>query len=146
MRVLIDANVILDLVGKRSPFYISASKTILLSAEKKIEGFITSNTVTDIYYIACRHYTNESDARDIIQKLLRIVGVLDVGYKDCIKAFDLLMQDYEDALLSVCAYRAKCDYIVTRDIDHFSNSLVKAITPDDFISKHFPDYNNSEED
>ena len=49
-------------------------------------------------------------------------------------------------LLSVCAYRAKCGYIVTRDIDHFSNSIVKLLPLMILSGKHFPDYNNSEED
>jgi len=139
MKVLIDTNVILDLIGKRTPFYIAASKIIILSAERKIEGYITSNTVTDIYYVACRHYVSESEARDIIHKLLKIVGVLDVGYKDCIKAFDLLIPDYEEALLSVCANRAKCAYIITRDTEHFVNSTVASMSPDKFINKYFPD-------
>ena len=139
MKVLIDTNVILDLIGKRTPFHIAASRLIVLSAERKVDCFITSNMVTDIYYISCRHYANESEARDVIRKLIKILGVLDVGYKDCMKAFDLLLPDYEDALLSVCAKRAKCDYIITRDIKHFENSSVTPISPDDFLNRFHPE-------
>ena len=89
--------------------------------------------MTEIYYIACRHYMRESEARDILHKLLKIVGVLNVGHRDCLKALELPMKDYEDALLAVCAKRVNADYIVTREMEHFRNSPVSPISPDDFL-------------
>jgi len=133
MKILIDTNVILDMIAKREPFFTSAAKVLLLSAEEKIESYITSNIVTDIYYIACRRYMRESEARDMVHKLLKIIGVLDVGRRDCLKALELPMEDYEDALLAVCAKRVNADYIVTRDMEHFRNSPVSPISPDDFL-------------
>lgn len=133
MKILIDTNVILDMIAKREPFFTPAAKVIFLSAEEKIKAYITSNIVTDIYYIACRHYMRESEARDMLHKLLKIVGVLNVGHRDCLKALELPMKDYEDALLAVCAKRVNADYIVTRDIEHFRNSPVSPISPDDFL-------------
>ena len=129
MRILIDTNVILDMIAKREPFFTSAAKVILLSAEEKIEAYITANVVTDISYIACRHYMRESEARDMLHKLLK----LDVGHKDCLRALTLPMEDYEDALLAVCAKRVNADYIITRDIEHFRSSPVSPISPDDFL-------------
>ncbi|MGQ9558074.1 MAG: PIN domain-containing protein [Desulfurispora sp.] len=133
MKILIDTNVILDVLAKREPFFAPAAKIIFLSAEEKVEAYITSNIVTDIYYIACRHYMQESQARDMLYKLLKIIGVLEVGYRDCLKAFELPMTDYEDALLAVCAKRVNADYIVTRDLEHFRNSPVSPISPDIFL-------------
>lgn len=133
MKILIDTNVILDMLAKREPFFSDAAKVIFLAAEEKIEGYITANTVTDIYYIAVKHYMNKSEAREMIQKLLKLVGVIDVGHRDCIKAFELPLEDYEDALLVVCAKRIRADYIVTRDINHFRESPVPPILPEVFL-------------
>jgi len=133
MKALIDTNVILDLLGKREPFFSDSSKIIFLSAEEKLEAYITSSIVTDIYYIARRHYMQESEARDMLYKLLKIVGVLEVRQADCFKAFDLPMEDYEDALIAVCARRINAEYIITRDTEHFANSPVPPITPGDFL-------------
>ncbi len=108
-------------------------QVIFLAAEEKIEGYITANTVTDIYYIAVKHYMNKSEAREMIQKLLKLVGVIDVGHRDCIKAFELPLEDYEEALLVVCAKRIRADYIVTRDINHFRESPVPPILPEGFL-------------
>ena len=108
-------------------------KIIFLSAEEKIEAHITSNIVTDIYYIACCHYMRESEARDMLHRLLKIVSVLNVEHRDCLKAFELPMDDYEDALLAVCAKRSNADFIVTRDVEHFKDSPVSPISPGDFL-------------
>lgn len=135
MKILIDTNVILDMLGKREPFFEAAAAVIFLAAEEKLEAYITSNLVTDIYYIARRHYMPESEARDMLYKLLKIINVLDVGHKDCLKAFEIPMADYEDALLAVCAKRARAGYVVTRDMEHFKNSPVPAITPNDLLIK-----------
>lgn len=35
--------------------------------------------------------------------------------------------------MAVCAKRANADYIITRDIEHFKNSPVAPISPDDFL-------------
>ncbi len=134
MKVLIDTNVILDMVGKREPFFTAAAQLIFLSAEEKLEAYIPSNVVTDIYYIAYRHYMQESKARDMLRKLLKIIGVLAVGQRDCLRALDLPMGDYEDALLAACAKRVNADYIITRDMEHFKNSPVAPISPDDFLN------------
>jgi hypothetical protein len=59
--------------------------------------------------------------------------VLDVGQGDCVKALELPMEDYEDALLSICAKRVNADCILTRDVQHFRNSPVKPVLPDELI-------------
>ncbi|MDI6688772.1 MAG: PIN domain-containing protein [Desulfobacterales bacterium] len=134
MKVLIDTNVILDMLAKREPFFEAAAKLLFLSAEEKIEAYITSNMVTDIYYVARRHYMQESQARDMIHRLLQIFRVLEVGHKECLKALELPMPDYEDALLSICAKRINAVYIVTRDLEHFKNSPVSPVSPGDFLN------------
>lgn len=133
MKVLIDTNIILDMLGKREPFYEPAEKLISMSVEGKCEAYITSNTVTDIYYLARRHYMNEGAARDVLRRLLKVIGVLEVGQRDCLKAFDIPVEDYEDALLACCARRIKADYIVTRDIQHFKKSPIKPILPEELL-------------
>jgi len=52
MKVLLDTNVVLDAIVNRKPFYHDAQKVIDLIHENKLEGYITANSVTDIYYIA----------------------------------------------------------------------------------------------
>jgi predicted nucleic acid-binding protein len=57
MKVLVDTNVVLDAIANREPFSNNAKKIINLILENKLEGFITANSTTDIYYIARKYLT-----------------------------------------------------------------------------------------
>ena len=55
MRILIDTNVILDVLLKRSPFYETAIEVLKLSARDDIQEFVSASAITDIYYIAYKN-------------------------------------------------------------------------------------------
>ena len=65
--------------------------------------------------------------KEILTTLTSLFTVVDLREADLLKAADLDFTDYEDALQSVCASRAKANYIVTRNIRDFKNSTVPAI-------------------
>lgn len=50
-----------------------------------------------------------------IEILLQIIDIINVTAKDVRKAFHPDASDFEDELITVCAERAKMDYIVTRN-------------------------------
>lgn len=67
-----------------------------------------------------------------------VLGIVSVTRNDCLKAFSLPVNDYEDAVLARCAKRIKADFIITRNVKDFIKSPVKAILPQEFLSKYFP--------
>jgi len=97
-----------------------------------MEGCITANGVTDIYYIA-RKYLNQNDLRNTLRSLFKIFDIIDVFGADCRKALDFPLEDYEDALLSVCSDRAAIDYIITRDEEFLHQAKTKVIAPAGFL-------------
>ena len=134
MKVLIDTNVALDAIANRDPFYVNAQKIINLIIDNQLEGFVTANSITDIFYIA-RKYLNQKDLRNTMRSLLAVFSIIDVLGADCHKAFDIPLDDYEDALLLVCSSRASIDYIVTRDDEFLHQKKIPApvISPIDFL-------------
>jgi len=139
MNVLIDTNVVLDVLGNREPFIQHSAAILMLAAQQKLSASITANTITDIYYLTKKYISDREDIKRTILGLIEVLDVIDVTRSDCIKAFELSMTDYEDALLAQCAKRTKSAYIITRNIKDFSASPVKAITPEDFLNRFFPD-------
>lgn len=139
MNVIIDTNVILDILGNREPFVQHSAKVLMLSAKGKLSASITANTVTDIYYLTKKYLQSHEAVKNALLGLMEAVDVVDVTKADCIKAFDLPMHDYEDALLAQCAKRVKADYIITRNVKDFAGSQVNAIAPEDFLSRFFPE-------
>jgi hypothetical protein len=43
------------------------------------------------------------------------------------------MKDYEDAVVSTCAYRNQIEYVVTRNVKDYEQSKVRAIMPGDLL-------------
>ena len=131
MDILIDTNVVLDLAQEREPFVHAADK--LLSVEE-LRLFVTASAVTDIYYLQKR-YGGDANARAFLGYMLKTLHILEVTGADCRTALMLPMPDYEDALQAVCARRAKCSYIITRDEQHYEGAPVPAITPERFLEE-----------
>ena len=137
MKIVIDNNVILDVFQNREPFVQFSSKVLRLVETKQIKGYVTANSITDIHYVLTRSIKDKEKVYEAIDVLLQIIDIIDVTAKDVRKAFHPDVIDFEDELISVCAERAKIDYIITRNTKDFTNSPVPAITPDDFLTKFF---------
>lgn len=135
MKVLLDTNVVLDAIAERQPWQDDAQRIVLLAAEEKVEGFITANCLTDIYYIF-RKSLSDTDAREALRSLFQVFGVIDLRGADCEAALDLPMADYEDAVATVCASKTGVEYIVTRDEEFLKAAPHPiAISPHDFLEK-----------
>jgi predicted nucleic acid-binding protein len=132
MRVLLDTNVVLDAIAKREPFWADAQKIVNFILDNKLEGYITANTITDIHYIARKHLSR-NDLYNTLRSLFKVFGIIDVFSVDCHEALDFPLDDYEDALLAVCANRMAVDYIIIRDEAFLHQAGILAITPADFI-------------
>jgi len=140
MKVLLDTNVVLDAIANREPFCINAQKIINLMLDDKLEGYVTANSITDIFYIARKHLS-KSALYLAMRSLFKVFYIIDVFGSDCRKAFDFPLDDYEDALLAVCGNRAAVDYIVTRDEEFIRYTKIPVIAPAGFLLL-FPDSNN----
>jgi len=136
MKVVLDTNVIIDAVASRQPFCVEAEAILLAASEGKIEGYITANTVTDIFYVV-RRSLSEEETREIIRALLYSLDVIEVGGADCWQALSLPMQDFEDALLAACAEKIGADCIVSRDSGFIkADSPVRVLSPSDFLTQN----------
>lgn len=54
MRVVLDTNVIIDAVASRQPFCEEAKEILLMVSEEKISGYVTANSIKDIFYVIRR--------------------------------------------------------------------------------------------
>lgn len=134
MKVLIDTNIILDVLCKRSAFYEDSAKIFKLCEVKKISGVISALSIPNIMYIL-RKELDADKTREILDSLMLIFSVADLKADDLKKAADMRFKDYEDAIQSACATRIKANYIVTRNIKDFSESKVTVIKPAEFLDK-----------
>jgi len=135
MNALIDTNVILDGILERVPNADAAQKINQFVVDGHIDGYLTANCLTDIFYIVSKNLGGFI-AKKIIKNLLVSFSVVSVDGDDCLRAVDFPMQDFEDALVVVCAEKAALSYIVTNDKEFLREveSSITTVTPADFVS------------
>lgn len=133
MKVMIDTNIVLDVFLQREPFFQASYEVMKQSALEKLEGFVSASAATDIYYLLRRSLKDDGRAKDSMEKLLQLVGIADALGEDVHAAVASNMSDFEDALVASIAERCQMEYIITRNTKDYTESPVKAITPEDFL-------------
>ena len=133
MRLMIDTNIILDVLLEREPFFAHSKEVLKLCEDKKIHGFISASTATDIFYLVRKALGSTDDAYNALGNILNIVKVLTVTNEDVNKAFTQRAKDFEDCLLAVCSISNKCDGIVTRNKKDFEPFCITLYAPDEIL-------------
>lgn len=135
MKVVIDNNVIIDALKPNPQFEAAAQQILRLASLKSIDGFVSANSLTDIFYVLRKEHGADK-AKVMVQKMLLILDIIGIDPIDCIDALSLPMNDFEDAMVAVCAKKIKADFIVTRD-EKFINedTEVRTVSPEQLIEE-----------
>jgi predicted nucleic acid-binding protein len=132
-RILVDANVALDVLAKREPHYATSAAVWALAEQGKVEGLLAAHTVTTLHYLVAKHLDRQQ-ANVTITKLLQVFDVAAVDQDVLLKALTLSWQDFEDAVQMAAAFKAKVDYLVTRNPKDFKDKLVRVLQPGDLLA------------
>ena len=133
MRVLIDSNVFLDVLLKRSPFYEAAIEVLKLSVREDIQEFVSASAITDIYYIAYKNMRDKAVVRELLKKLLLIVSVAGVSEEEIQKALELGWKDFEDSVQYSVALLNEMNGLITRNVKDYSSSEIQVWEPNQFL-------------
>ena len=133
MKITIDTNIILDVLLEREPFYEYSKAILELCEKRKIHGFISASSATDIFYLVRKALSSTEAAYDALGEILNIVKILTVTNDDVNKAFLQKAKDFEDCLLATCAKSNNCDAIITRNKKDFITFGITLFSPEEFI-------------
>ncbi|MDR2428687.1 MAG: PIN domain-containing protein [Candidatus Margulisbacteria bacterium] len=134
MNILLDTNIILDVLLKRSPFYIEALKIFELAEAGKINGFISATAFTDIYYLV-RKAVGNNNTQKILRQLTTIFTILAVAEPEILNALDLQWKDFEDAVQYTTALGAQMAGVVSRNKQDYQDNKVQLYEPAEFLQK-----------
>src|SRR5438552_12821361 len=128
MRILLDADVLLDVALKRQAF-LAASQEVLRWAEGEPgQAAVAWHTLSNIAYLTV-------SPREFIRELLEFVEVAQVGTEEARRAVGLPMSDLEDALQAAAALAFEATFVVTRNVRDYQKSPIPALSPGDFLAK-----------
>lgn len=149
-RILIDTNVLLDYLLTREPFYEDAKKIVMACTDGEIKGCIAAHSISNMYFILRKDYSAK-ERREILINLFKIFDTEGIDQDKLLSGLqNEKFSDFEDCLQMECAKSYGAKYIVTRNIEDFKYSEVKAILPMDYLKLkevpfcvETPDFNQS---
>lgn len=134
MDLVLDANIVLDHIDRREPFYELSRKVCLLGIVEAANTYISVNTLTDVYYLLRKDFGSQG-AQDMIENNLSFLRLVGITPEDARKALAARWSDFEDCLVARCAEKINADYIVTRNVRDFTASSVEAVTPEELFAR-----------
>ncbi len=134
MKLLIDTNVILDMVLKRSGYDISM-ELFRKVRETGAGAYITASSVTDIFYIIRKETHDISRTYVIMENIFQLVSVLSVTEKDIRDAFGQKWKDFEDCVQYMTGKNSNMDYIITVGGKDYADAMLPVMTPAVWIEK-----------
>ena len=134
MKLLIDANILLDVLQSREPHVHTSSVIWKLCETERAKGYVSALTFANLVYIM-RKELEPKKIDEILQALSLIFEFVDFSVADLSHAAELRWDDFEDAIQSVTATRVHADYIITRNVRDFKRSKVIVFTPSELIAR-----------
>ena len=131
-KVFLDSDIVLDIATGREPFYIDSTAVLSLIENGYALGVMSSNSITNMYYILRKLSTGEK-AKKFIKTILNCISVISIEHEDIQKALESKFKDFEDGVQHFSAKRNRCDYIITRNVKDYVFSEIEVIEPKEFI-------------
>lgn len=133
-KVLIDTDVILDFLFDRKPFSEDAAQILSWCENGKIQGFVTSIMLSNIYYLLRKTAKHEKVIENL-KMLLNIVDVITTNKDTVLDALHSEFKDFEDALQNFSAQNSnEIKVIITRNSKDYKTSNLAVMEPETYIN------------
>lgn len=131
--LFIDTDVIIDFLIDRKPYSREAAILFTLIEQKKLRGYSSSLTFSNLYYIL-RKIETHNKVISKLDSLSKILSILKVDEQTIKRAINSGFLDFEDSIQYYSAqdYK-KISVIITRNIRDYKNSEIPVMTPGDYL-------------
>jgi len=129
MRVLLDADVLIDVALNRAPYVESAAALLDELERRPGTAFIAWHTISNFYnlVVPCR---GRRGTREFLVDLTEFVDVAPGTVQGLRFAARLPLRDFEDALQVAAALACGAEVIATRDLRDYAKAPVRAAAPE----------------
>ena len=134
MKVLVDADVLLDVALDRKAFVDESSAVMEWCQQTPGSALLAWHTISNIYYML-RVARNDAKGREFVADLLRFADVCSGGTEAVRRALTMRMGDFEDALQVAAAISGRAQFVITRNVTDYRNSVVEPMTPKEFLAR-----------
>lgn len=132
--ILIDTDVLVDVATNRPPFSEVSTELLNIIDGGAESACVAWHSLSNLYYVAEPHIGGP-DIRLFIHDLTRLATVVPTDNDDVRYALDLLMEDFEDAMQVAAARTGGARVIVTRNMEDYEQSPIRAISPAEAVAE-----------
>ena len=132
MKLFIDTNIMLDLLGERKPFYNSIARIATLADKRKIRMVVSALSYVTVCYFLTK-YEGIEKTKDKLRKFKVISEICDLDKLIIEKGLNSNFSDFEDSLQYYSALRADCKILITRNGKDFKKSQIPVMTADEYL-------------
>ena len=134
--ILLDTDVLIDVALDRRPHSDPAAELLDRVEHGAEAAGIAWHSVSNLYYVVTPALGGVS-ARDFIVELTRFVAVAATDTEGIRYAAELPMKDFEDAMQVAAARACGARHIVTRNVQDYERSPIRAVAPQEALSELF---------
>lgn len=134
VKIFLDTNVVLDLLGKREPFFQDAKLFLNLHSNGLARLQIAESSLGNLYYLAFNVY-KLPHSEFVMNEFIMVCDVLSGGKEVIYRSLESNFKDKEDALQYYTALANKSDFLITRDKKDFKNAEeIPILSPKEFFA------------
>jgi predicted nucleic acid-binding protein len=135
MRIFLDTNVLLDLILKREPNYISIAQICELAFRKDDTLVISGLSIVNAHYIVKKlAQTSESIIRTTLGNICNTCEIVALTPTVTMRSLVSAFSDFEDATQYFCALENDCHVILTYNKKDFVHSTIPVLTAAEFLA------------
>jgi predicted nucleic acid-binding protein len=132
-RLFLDTDVILDFLTDRKPFSSEAAVIFTLVDERKLRGYVSSLTISNLYYLL-RKYETHQKVISKLDSLSNIIEIIKVDQDTIKNALESKFRDFEDSIQYYSALLSKkVDVIITRNTKDYKKASLPVMTPAEYL-------------
>ena len=136
MRIFLDANILVSVLNKEYPVFPYSSRVLGLADNRKFAVWTSPICLAIAFYFA----EKKSGAVVAKQKMEVLVNKINITLTDKETVLQAVKNksivDFEDGLEYYAAVQAKCQCIVTQDVNDFYFSELEVLSAEAFLVKH----------
>lgn len=130
--VFILADIVLDLLCKREPFYSYAAEVFTMGDTGIIKLVTTPLVFANVFYIL-RKVLGIEKAKELLRKLRIMVGVVSLNDKVIDLALNSSFNDFEDGIQYFAAREQGIKLLLTRNVKDYKAADLIIQTPEEYL-------------
>jgi len=132
VKIFVDTNVLLDVLGQRQPFYSASARVWTLAETGAVKALISAISFNNVYYIV-RKASGRERAEEALRLLRDVFDWVAPDHGIINQAIDSECDDFEDAVQFHSAVSSGSRFLVTRDPDGFPVTGPPILNPEEFL-------------